>query len=191
VAESSVEHGPAWPSALFVPFRRPRVVVRADLVPAAIVLAVVGLLGIPLGWLWSLIAPPERALVQEGNQLIPLELESWHRFDDLAIYGLLGLAAGVCTGVAVWLLRERRGPVIMIGAMLGAFLGAWIGTRIGVAIANSHYAIAGAPAVNSVVAMAPRIESLWVIVAQPLATVFVYGLAAGWNGLDDLGRRLG
>ncbi|WP_285487183.1 DUF2567 domain-containing protein [Amycolatopsis taiwanensis] len=181
-----------WSSALPVPpWRRPRVVVKADLAAAVSVLAVVGLLGIPLGWLWSRLAPPERVLVQEGDQLIPLLLESWHRFDDLAIYGLLGLAAGVCTGVAVWLLRERRGPVIMIGATLGAVLAAWLGIRLGTAFANSHYALSTAPALNSVIAVAPRIESLWVIVAQPLATVVVYGLLAGWNGRDDLGRRLG
>lgn len=191
MTESSVGSGPAWPSTLHVPAQPPRVVVKADLLPAVIVLAVVAVLGLPLGWLWSWIAPPERVLVVDGGQVIPLELESWHRFDDLAIYGLLGLAAGVCTGVAIWFLRERRGPVMMIGATLGALLGAWLGARVGVAIADGHYALASAPVVNSVMNTAPRIESFWVVVAQPLATVLVYGLAAGWNGRDDLGRRLG
>lgn len=190
--ESSVDSGPMWPSALPVPpWRRPGVVVKADLAPAVTVLALVGLLGFPLGWLWSRIAPPERVLVADGDQRVPLLLESWHRFDALAIYGLLGLAAGVCTGVAVWLLRERRGPVIMIGATLGGVLAAWLGTRVGVSFANSHYSLSSAPVVNSVIDVAPRIESLWVIIVQPLATVFVYGLLAGWNGRDDLGRRLG
>jgi uncharacterized protein DUF2567 len=190
VSESSVERGPVRPATLDSP-SRPSVVVKADLLPAVPVLVVVGLLGLPLGWLWSRLAPPERVLVQDGKQFIPLQWESWHRFDDLAIYGLLGLAAGVCTGAAVWLLRQRRGPVVMIGATLGAVLSAWLGTRIGVALANSHYALAGAPVVNSVIDTAPRVESLWVIVAQPLATVLTYGLAAAWNGRDDLGRRPG
>ncbi|WP_449224283.1 DUF2567 domain-containing protein [Amycolatopsis pigmentata] len=180
------------PVTLFaLPRRRPRVVVQADLLPALSVLSIVGLLGIPLGWLWSRLAPPQRVLVRDGNQFIPLQLESWHRFDDLAISGLLGLAAGVCVGVAVWLLRERRGPVIMIGAVLGGLLGAWLATRVGVAFANSHYAISGAPRVNSVIEQAPVIESIWVIFTQPLATALVYGLLAGWNSRDDLGRRLG
>lgn len=179
------------PATLFaLPRRRPRVVVRADLLPALSVLAIVGLAGIPLGWLWSRLAPPQRVLVRD-DQLIPLQLESWHRFDDLAIAGLLGLAAGVCVGVAVWLLRERRGPVIMIGAVLGGLLGAWLAVRVGVAFAKSHYAIPGAPPVNTVIEQSPVIESMWVIFAQPLATALVYGLLAGWNGRDDLGRRLG
>jgi uncharacterized protein DUF2567 len=187
-----VGSGPVAPSTFVVlPRRRPRVVVRADLAAAVVVLAVVGVLGVPLGWMWSRLAPGERVLAAGGDQLIPLQLESWHRFDDLAIYGLIGMAAGVCVAVAVWLLRERRGPVMMIAATLGGLLAAWLGVKVGVAFANSHYALSGAPAVNSVITLAPRIETIWVVVAQPLATAFVYGLLAGWNGRDDLGRRLG
>lgn len=192
MADSPVDSGPVPASTLLSPpWQRPQVKVKADLLPAVLVLAVVGVLGIPLGLLWSRLAPPERVLVQEGNQAVPLLLESWHRFDDLAIFGMLGLAAGVCTGVAVWLLRERRGPVILLGATLGAVLGAWLAFRLGVAFANSHYPLPGAPRVNSVIDLAPRIESSCVIVAQPLTTALVYGLLAGWNGRDDLGRRLG
>jgi len=196
VAESSVESGPVDgpvlpPTAFVLPRRRPLVVVKADLLPAVSVLCVVGLLGIPLGWLWSRLAPPERVYVRDANLVIPLQLESWHRFDDLAIFGLVGLAAGLCTGIAVWMLRERRGPVIMIAAAFGALLSAWLCAKIGLAFANSHYALSGAPAPNSVINEAPRLETMWVIVAQPLATALVYGLLAGWNGRDDLGRRLG
>lgn len=184
--------GPELPAVLFTrgPVR-PLVVVKADLLPSVSLLSLIGVLGIPLGWVWSLLAPPERVRVFDGGQLVPLQLESWHRFDALAVYALLGLATGVVTGAAVWMLRERRGPVIMIAAVLGGLLAAWLGTQIGVAFANSAYAIVTAPAVGDVIERAPRIESMWVLVAQPLATALVYGLAAGWNGRDDLGRRLG
>ncbi|GHF06953.1 hypothetical protein GCM10017786_45710 [Amycolatopsis deserti] len=170
---------------------RPRVVVKADLLPAVSLLSLIGVLGIPLGWVWSLLAPPERVRVFDGGQLIPLQLESWHRFDDLAIYTLLGLGAGVVTGVAVWMLRERRGPVIMIAAVLGGLLAAWLGVQMGVAFANSAYAVTTTPNVGEVIERAPRVESMWVLVAQPLGTALAYGLLAGWNGRDDLGRRLG
>ncbi|MCF6425824.1 DUF2567 domain-containing protein [Amycolatopsis tucumanensis] len=170
---------------------QPRVVVKADLLPAVSLLSLIGVLGIPLGWLWSLLAPPERVRVFDGGQLIPLQLESWHRFDDLAIYALLGLGLGVVTGAAVWMLRERRGPVVLIAAVLGGLLAAWLGVQMGVAFANSAYAVTTTPAVGDVIERAPRIESLWVLVAQPLGTALAYGLLAGWNGRDDLGRRLG
>lgn len=184
--------GPELSAVLF--HRRPpqpRVVVKADLLPAVSLLSLIGVLGIPLGWLWSLLAPPERVRVFDGGQLIPLQLESWHRFDDLAIYALLGLGLGVVTGVAVWMLRERRGPVVLIAAVLGGLLAAWLGVQMGVAFANSAYAVTTTPAVGDVIERAPRIESLWVLVAQPLGTALAYGLLAGWNGRDDLGRRLG
>ncbi|MTD59495.1 DUF2567 domain-containing protein [Amycolatopsis sp. RM579] len=173
-----------------LPRPRPRVVVKADLLPSVSVLSLIGLVGIPLGWIWSRLAPPERVRVYDGNQLLPLQLESWHRFDDLGIYLMLALAAGIVTGSVVWLLRERRGPVIMIAAVLGGLLAGWLGTSMGAAFADSHYAITGTPNVGDVLTKAPQLESLWVLVAQPLATALVYGLLAGWNGRDDLGRRL-
>ncbi|WP_167112381.1 DUF2567 domain-containing protein [Amycolatopsis viridis] len=170
---------------------RPRVVVKADLLPAVSLLSLIGIAGIPLGWVWSLLAPPERVRVFDGGQLVPLQLESWHRFDGLAVFALIGMAAGVVTGVAVWMLRERRGPVIMIAAVLGGLLAAWLGTQMGVAFANGAYAVTTTPAVGDVIERAPRLESMSVLVAQPLATALVYGVLAGWNGREDLGRRLG
>jgi hypothetical protein len=139
-------------------------------------------------------APPQRVRVVSpvpGDQPIPLELESWHRFDDLAIYGLLTLGLGIVIGAVVWLLRERRGPVVLLAAAGGSALAAWLGTQMGSAFANSRYEIAGAPALGAVLEQAPILESSWVILTAPLGTVLVYGLLAAWNGRDDLGRRLG
>lgn len=170
---------------------RPRVVVKADLLPAISVLSMVGLLGIPLGWLWSELAPAQRMRVMPDGRPIPLPAESFHRFDGLVIYLLLALGAGVLVGVAVWLLRERRGPVVMIAAALGSLLAAWLGVRMGETFVGSAYAVGAAPEIGDVVAAAPRIESGWVLLAQPLTTALAYGTLAAWNGMDDLGRRLG
>ncbi|MEV0073009.1 DUF2567 domain-containing protein [Amycolatopsis sp. NPDC050768] len=178
---------------LFPPHRaRPKVVVKADLLPAVSVLSTAGLLGIPLGWLWSLMAPPQRErVVTADGQRVPLELESWHRFDDLAIYGFLALATGLLIGVIVWLMRERRGPVVFVAAAGGAALAGWLGTQIGVAFVNSKYAIDTAPALGAVISAPPQLESGWIWLAAPLVTSLVYALLAAWNGREDLGRRLG
>ncbi|SFK80679.1 Protein of unknown function [Amycolatopsis sacchari] len=174
-----------------MPRPRPRVIVKADLLPSVSVLSLIGLVGIPLGWIWSRLAPPQHVRVYDGGQLVPLQLESWHRFDDLGVYLLLAFAMGIVVGAAVWLLRERRGPVILLAAVLGGLLAGWLGTSMGAAFANGHYAVTGTPHVGDVLAKAPQLESMWVLVAQPLATALVYGLLAGWNGRDDLSRRLG
>jgi hypothetical protein len=170
--------------------RPPRVVVKRDLLPAVSVLSTVALSGLLLGWLWSILAPPQRVILVDGQQL-PLLDESYHRFDDLILFVLLGLGMGLVVGGVVWLLRERRGPVIMIAAVLGSALGAWLAMKVGVSWAGAHYALPGTPANRTVFDQPPVLESSWVILAQPLATALAYGTLTAWNGMDDLGRRLG
>ena len=192
MSESS---GPAHrPSAVAGPWsvpvlfreRRPRVVVKADLLPAVSVLGTLTLLSFPLAFAWSRLAPPERVRTQGA-----LELESWHRFDDLAVFGFLLLGLGIVVGVVVWLLRERRGPVVFLAAVLGVALAGALAMLLGVGWANSHYAISSPPALGSVIELAPRLESWWVLLNGPLGVSIAYSLLATWNGRDDLGRRLG
>ncbi|PXY27274.1 DUF2567 domain-containing protein [Prauserella muralis] len=183
----------AWFAQAFAGVRRerPRVVVKADLLPAVSVLSMIALLGIPLGWIWSRLAPPQRMRVIDAERdPVPLQLESWHRFDGLAIYLLLGLVTGVLVGVAVWFLRERRGPVVLFAAVAGSLLAAWLGMRMGIAFAEGLYTVTEAPAIGDVVEAAPVLESGWAVVAQPFTTAVAYGLLATWNSRDDLGRRL-
>lgn len=188
----SVDEGASARLLELIPRERPRVVVKADLLPSVSVLSMVALIGIPVGWLWAHLAPPQRVLVREDGTLEPLQLESWHRFDDLVIFGLLGLGAGVFVGGLVWLLRERRGPVIMIAAMLGSLLAAWLTALMGEGMfASGLYEITAPPKVGDVVEMAPMLASRWILVVQPMFTALTYGLLAAWNGSADLGRRLG
>ncbi|MGX7829400.1 DUF2567 domain-containing protein [Actinokineospora sp. 24-640] len=169
----------------------PRVVVKRDLLPAVSVLSSIALLGMVVGWLWSRLAPGQLSAVAEGGEYIPLRAESHHRFEDLAVFLLLSLAAGVITGTAVWLLRERRGPVMLLAATGGSALAAWLATQVGVSWAQARFAVTTTPELGDVIALAPRLESAWVIVAWPLGTALAYGIAAAWNGHSDLGRRLG
>lgn len=185
---------PAWSALALegVRVERPKVVVKADLLPAISVVSFAALLGIPVGWLWSLLAPPQRMRVMGGaTGELPLQLESWHRFDALAVFLLLGLAAGIVVGVVVWLLRERRGPVILVAAVLGSVVSAWLAMQMGLSFAGGRYAVTEPPQVGAVVEAAPVLETGWAVLAQPLTTALVYGMLAIWNSRDDLGRRLG
>ena len=172
-------------------YRRPRVVVKADLVPAIRVAALVGLLGIAVGWIWSRTAPPEQVGVAEDGQILPLIDESYHRFDAIAIFLLYGLAAGLITGLAVWLLRERRGPTMLLGAVAGSALAGWLAMRTGISFADAHYPLPASPVVGAVFNESPRLASAWVVIAWPLGVALVYGVLAAWYGDNDLGRRLG
>ncbi|PRY42450.1 DUF2567 domain-containing protein [Umezawaea tangerina] len=170
---------------------RPKVVVKRDLLPALCLLGALSALAIPFGWLWSRLAPGQNKVVQDGAELIPVGGESYHRLDDLMIFVLLGLAAGLLTGIAVWMLRERRGPVIMLAAVAGSALAAYLGQKTGVGMAADHYATTTQLTIGDMIMTAPVLETTWGAVAWPLATALAYGCLAAWNGLDDLGRRLG
>jgi hypothetical protein len=181
---------PGEPMLISWPQPRPRVVVRADLLPALGVSALIALLGVPVGWVWSRLAPPERLRVLPNASLVPLNSESYHRFDDLALFALICLGVGVVVAVGVWLLRQRRGPVVLLAAVAGAALGAWLAMRTGTFFAGGHYPLGPLPSVGSVVLRGPRLESGWAILPEPLAVAFIYGTLVAWNGMDDLGRRL-
>jgi hypothetical protein len=126
-----------------------------------------------------------------ADRQVPLPVESYHRFDDLVLFVLLALGAGLFTGFGAWLLRERRGPIMMIAAVAGSALAAWLAVRVGLSWAEGRYVITGAPNVGDVVSIAPQLESAWAILAWPLTTALAYGILSAWNGDDDLGRRLG
>jgi hypothetical protein len=184
---ATAEEQPQWAYAWQPP--RPKVVIKPDLLPAVSILSTVSLLGMVVGWIWSRLAPPQRIQVLADRQ-VPLPVESYHRFDDLALFVLLCLGAGLFTGLGVWLLRERRGPVIMVAAVLGSLVAAWLAMRVGVSWAEGRFTVEGAPKVGDVVSKAPQLESGWAIVAWPLTTALAYGIFSAWNGMDDLGRRL-
>ncbi|MGB9280545.1 MAG: DUF2567 domain-containing protein [Pseudonocardiaceae bacterium] len=166
---------------------RPGVVVRADLAPALGVLCAVIVLGLPLGVLWSWLAPPEfvarSALAPTPGGVLPFVGQSEHRFDDMATFVLFGLAAGVLTGAVLWLFRRWRGPLVLVAAVLGSLLAAWLAMRIGLWLAAAQYpdlARTGAP-----FPQAPVLESAWVIVTQPFGVAVTYCITAAWNGAED------
>ena len=170
---------------------RSRVVIKADLLPAVSVLSLVALLGVPLGWAWSRLAPATRMRVLPGGDRAPLPMESWHEFTALAVFMLLGLAAGIVVAVTVWFLRARRGPVMLCATVAGSVLCAVFAMRLGTAFGNSFFAIEEAPRTGDVVDVAPELTTWWIVLAQPLAAALTYGILAVWNNRDDLGRRLG
>jgi Protein of unknown function (DUF2567) len=171
--------------------RRAAAFPRGDVLGAVSVLSVVALLGLPLAWVWARLAPAQLSLVLSNGTLSPLPTESQHRFDDIALFVLIGLAAGVATGFAVWLLRQRRGPLTLLALAVGSLIAGWLAMRTGLSFAEGRYAAAvRSAAPNTVVPAVPTLESAWVALAQPLAAVLTYSIAAAINGLDDLGRRL-
>jgi hypothetical protein len=191
VGEQAPNRGPEYP--VFPPPQHtwrppaPSVVVRRDLLPALSVLSTIALLGLAVGWLWSRL----RQVVTQDGETANLTDESYHRFDALVVFMLLCLAAGVVAAVAVWYLRERRGPVVMVAAAAGGAVGGWLAMSVGRAWADGRWPAPASVKPLDIVSVPPVIESAWAIMLWPLATALVYGVLAAMNGMDDLGRRLG
>lgn len=171
--------------------RRPKVVVKADLLPAISLALLLAVFGLPLGWIWSRIAPPQRVGVSNTGQVLPLVDETYHVWDDVAIYLLMGLAFGIVAGVAVWLLRERRGPTVLIAAVIGAFAAGWLMTKTGVSFAAGDYTVPSGLKVGSLFDVAPQLNTGWIMLVPPLGVALAYLVLAAWSGSEDLGRRLG
>ncbi|MER6988567.1 DUF2567 domain-containing protein [Saccharopolyspora hirsuta] len=168
----------------------PRVVVKADLLPAVSAVSLVALLGLPVGWVWSRLAPPQQSVLGPNGSLTPLLVESYHAFDAIAIFVLLSFGVGLLTSSVLWWVRRRRGPVLLIAGVLGSLVASWLGVQMGASFAAGLYEMPPNPQLGDLITVAPEISTSWVLVAQPLAVALGYGLAASWNGLDDLGRRL-
>ncbi|MCK2240305.1 MULTISPECIES: DUF2567 domain-containing protein [unclassified Crossiella] len=183
------------PEEAYLPFPMPRpiprVVVKPDLLPAISMASLISLIGIPVALLWSLLAPPIQRQVATNGRTPALPGDSNHQFDSLAVFVLLTLAAGVITGAVVWLLRRRRGPVVMIAATAGSALAAYLATLMGGLFTGFWYDLPTSVQLGDVYTVAPGAVHLTAILAQPLAFIVVYGACAAWNGMDDLGRRLG
>jgi hypothetical protein len=171
--------------------RRPQVVIKADLLPALSLALLLAVFGLPLGWIWSKIAPPERVGVSSNGTILPLVDETYHVWDDVAIYLLMGLAFGLVAGVAVWLLRERRGPTIMVAAVLGAVAAGWLMTKTGVSFAAGDYTVPAGLKVGTLFDLAPQLNTVWILLAPPLGVALAYLVLSAWSGSEDLGRRLG
>lgn len=166
---------------------RSGVLIKANVVPAVSVFVVAAVTGVPLGYLWSRLAPPQQSTVSSGA-LVPLLATIYHSFDPVADFLLIGLGAGLVVGVALWLLlRRRRGPLVLLMGVLGSLVAAWLAIRLGGAFAAAAYPIPHAPRPGASIAVAPQVNTLWAVLAQPLGVAVAYGLAATWNALDDLG----
>lgn len=153
-----------------------------------VVLGLVAASGLPLGWLWSRLAPPELVARAAGSgDVLPLAGQSEQRFADMATFLLLGLAAGVLIGAAVWLLRRHRGPVVLVAAMLGSLIAAWLAMRLGLWLVAARYPDLVSTGVA--VPRAPVLESGWVVIAQPFAVSVTYSITTAWNRTDDLRAR--
>ena len=174
-----------WP-----PARRPWspwAEVRADLRAAALTVSGLGLAGLPLGLLWWGLAPrAEFRITAEGPVPVGRPSAELLVAGD-AVFALVLAGAGLLAGVAMWLLRRRRGVAAVVALALGMLAGAavaWqLGQLLGPGPTEADLADVGARVTTGL-----TLGSLPALAVAPFAAVLGYLLPVLHAGSDDLGR---
>lgn len=117
----------SWPSRLWRDGSRR----RRDWLAAIGVVALLTLLGLPLGALWNILAPRVEMVRLEGGWAFTQENPEQYMGDD-GVFSLLGLAAGITVALTLYLgWRSRRGPLLLTAMVFGSVLCQTVAWRFG------------------------------------------------------------
>lgn len=140
-----------------------------------------------VGVVWGLLAPAEHLLVVSAGRGVSLTGESVHRFDAAAMFACAGLVTGILAAAAAWTERRSRGPAALGALVAGAVVGAGAMALVGMGVAALRFPDPDTSESGLVVAMAPGIGTVLVLIFQPLAACVVTLVLAALNPYDDLG----
>ncbi|MBD0322066.1 MAG: DUF2567 domain-containing protein [Aldersonia sp.] len=153
---------------------------------ARVVLAGVGL-GVLGGIGWAFLAPTQQVLVVAADRGAPLTGESMHEFDSVAIFACISAIVGLLLAVGAWRMTRARGPILFAGILLGSAVGAATMAVVGEGVARLRHPRVDAPQVHDVVALAPGIGTMLVLIVAPLLASSSVLVMATLNSHDDLG----
>ena len=154
---------------------------------AIVIAATIAGVSVLVGVLWAFLAPAEHLLVVSEGRGVALTGESLHQFDASAVFIWLAQIVGVLTAVAAWLARLSRGPYALGGLIVGSVAGTGLMALVGSGVTKLRFPTADNPAVGEIIARAPNVGTLLVLLFQPLAACVVTLVLAVLNPYDDLG----
>ncbi|MEV6599475.1 hypothetical protein AB0M36_21850 [Actinoplanes sp. NPDC051346] len=169
------------------PSRRPW---RRTVVVAALITAVMAVAGVPLGLLWSWLAPsvPVVNTGQNGIMVADPSPEQYIAADGW--FTIVGFSFGLLAAIVAWLvLRRDRGPAVLVGVAFGGLVSAvamWgTGRLIGLSAWNEWQktSIAG-----DTYGRPPDLQAYGALLVAAFAAVIVTTLLAGWSNDPDLDR---
>lgn len=161
---------------------------RADLMPALRLTAVLVLAGIPAGLLWWWLAPREDYRVLADGQVEALGRTSAELFAaDDGVFVLIMAGLGLLAGTAGWLLRRRRGVTLLAALALGTGLAAVLAWQLGDLLGPGPTAD-DLTDVGATVTTRLELVSMPALAVAPFLAVLVYVVAALLSAGEDLGR---
>ena len=161
---------------------------RADLVPALRLTALLVLAGIPAGLLWWLRAPREDYRVLADGAVEALGKTSSELFaaDDGVFVLILG-GLGMLAGIGGWLLRRHRGVTVLAALAVGTGLAGVLAWQLGEMLGPGPTAD-DLTDVGATVTTRLELASMPALAVAPFLAVLVYVVATLLAAGEDLGR---
>ena len=172
VDTDSVTQGPAAAA------RPARPEIRRQATVGGIIAGALTVLGVPIGLVWSAIAPRADLIVVAPGQAIPADPESTAYMTGDGSFALLTMAVGVVAAVIAYAMAGRRsGTGAVIGLGVGGALGSLIAWQTGRLPGVGHYrnALHGARTGDQISALL-TVHARGVLVLGALAAVVLFGL---------------
>lgn len=154
---------------------------------AAGVVAVLAVVGVPLGVLWWALAPRAHyRITDSGPAVIGHPSEELLIADD-GIFVLIVAGLGLLAGVLTWLIRRRRGVAALVGVALGTLAGSAVAWQIG-QLLGPPPTRADLTHVGSLVSTGLTLGALPALAVGPFFALLVWLAATLYARGDRLGR---
>lgn len=172
------------PAALWVGLRAS--VAWRDLLAAGVLAVVLAATGVGTGLLWSWIGPHVPVLMTQNGPILA-EYYGESSVGQQATFGGLALVVGVLAGPLAYLVRRRRGPIVLIGLAAGCLAAAWISWKVGVWAGQGEYeSLLKHAAPGRRFGQPVELDARGLLFLEPLVAVLGYVLVAAWSRFPDL-----
>ncbi|GAA2285048.1 hypothetical protein GCM10009853_044810 [Glycomyces scopariae] len=105
--------------------------VGRDLLAAGVLAVILTALGFPYAMLWQIVTPRVEFVVVDGGWVSVDTYPEGYIEGDLMFAGI-GLALGIVAAVVAWAaMRERRGPILLLGLVIGSVACQVVAWKIG------------------------------------------------------------
>jgi hypothetical protein len=163
---------------------------KAEWVTAAVLISALAVIGAAVAPLWVHLAPRLAFRVDQPGRALPVipEAEEYIGADGRFVF--ITLVVGLLAGLACWLVRRSRGPLVLLALAVGGLVGAVITWRLGMRI-GTGYQPADLQHVGRIVYQPLTLRARSALVVEPVAAVLAYLLGVGFTARNDLGQNRG
>jgi len=160
---------------------------RAEVRSALVMVAALAVAGLAAGGLWAWLAPrADYRVTANGVEPIGAAPSNELFMADDGVFVLVLAGLGLLAGVAAWLIRRHRGPVVLLGLAAGMLIAGvltWqLGEWAGPAPTKAQLADVG-----TTVTTALSLGATAALAVGPFVAVLVYLIATALTKRDDLG----